>query len=254
MYLIRPPCFRSDLMGNAYWAPWWRTSILVQSPTSLPLPSMAAQNPRTTHGYILHALTMTMEMAISYLTSINIITPEYLTTTSTLLPTPDGSYIISHLCKDTSSQLTNFVISLSSHPPSTRHACYQRHSDKNQAPYPHHHCRLPPSTNRPYSTQPSQHNHTWKGICGPLPNPLTQTTNPTIPIPKVHQTKELTRRRSEKMTWVILLLQDPETVQTYEKYARESAYEADGDQPPPSNPPNRRHQNRDTPLARPKRT
>ena len=54
-------------------------------------------------------------MAISYLTSINVVTPEYLTITPTLLPTPDGAYIISHLHKDTSSQLTNFVISLA-HP------------------------------------------------------------------------------------------------------------------------------------------
>jgi hypothetical protein len=51
-------------------------------------------------------------MAISYLTSLNVVTPEYLTTTPTPLPTPDGACIISHLCKDTSSPLTNFVISL----------------------------------------------------------------------------------------------------------------------------------------------
>jgi hypothetical protein len=62
--------------------------------------------------------------------------------------------------------------------------------------------------------------------------PLTQTMNPTIPIPKVHQTKGLTSRRSEKMSWAILLLQDSETLQAYEEYARESAYEAEGDQPP----------------------
>ena len=41
-YLIRPPRIRSDLKGDAHWAPWWRTTILVQSPTSLPFPSMLA--------------------------------------------------------------------------------------------------------------------------------------------------------------------------------------------------------------------
>ena len=81
-------------------------------PTSLPLPIMSAQSPHTTQGYLLHALTMGMEMAISYLTSINITTREQLTTIPTLLPTPDRSYIISHLRKDTSSQMINFVISL----------------------------------------------------------------------------------------------------------------------------------------------
>ena len=47
-YLIRPPSRRSDLKGDAYWAPWWRTSIPVQSPTTLPLPTMSAQNPHNT--------------------------------------------------------------------------------------------------------------------------------------------------------------------------------------------------------------
>ena len=50
-------------------------------------------------------------MATSYLTPINIIPLEHLPTTHTFLPTPDGSYIISHLRKDTSSQMTNSVIS-----------------------------------------------------------------------------------------------------------------------------------------------
>jgi hypothetical protein len=53
-----------------------------------------------------------MEMANSYLSSLNITTPDSLHTSPALLPTPDGAYIISHLLKDTSSQLTNFVISL----------------------------------------------------------------------------------------------------------------------------------------------
>ena len=35
-YIIRPPRLRTDLRGDHYWALWWRTTILVQSPTSLP--------------------------------------------------------------------------------------------------------------------------------------------------------------------------------------------------------------------------
>jgi len=50
----------------------------------------------------------------SYLTSTNNITSEYATSPPTLIPTPDGSYIILHLRKDTSSQLINFVISMAS--------------------------------------------------------------------------------------------------------------------------------------------
>jgi hypothetical protein len=34
------------------------------------------------------------------------------------------------------------------------------------------------------------------------------------------------------MTWAVLLLQDRETLQTYEEFARESAYEEEGELPP----------------------
>jgi hypothetical protein len=56
-----------------------------------------------------------MDMANSYLSSLNITTPEFLKASPALLPTPDGAYVISHLRKDTSAQLTNFDISLA-HP------------------------------------------------------------------------------------------------------------------------------------------
>ena len=56
------------------------------------------------------------------------------------------------------------------------------------------------------------------------------------------------------MLWATTLLHDPDTLQTYEEYARESAYEADGAQPPPSNSPNHRHQSRETPTERSQRT
>jgi hypothetical protein len=76
---------------------------------------MYAHNPTITQGYLHQALTKGMEMAISFLASITVATPDYLSTTPTLQPTPDGAYIISHVRKDNSSQLTNFVISLA-HP------------------------------------------------------------------------------------------------------------------------------------------
>jgi len=34
------------------------------------------------------------------------------------------------------------------------------------------------------------------------------------------------------MIWAVLLLQDTETLQTYEAFARESAYEEEGEHPP----------------------
>jgi hypothetical protein len=53
-----------------------------------------------------------MEMAIPFLASLTVDTPEYHGTSLALLPTPDEAYILSHVRKDNSSQLTNFVISL----------------------------------------------------------------------------------------------------------------------------------------------
>ena len=44
-----------------------------------------------------------MEMAISFLASLTVVTHDYLITSPTLLPTPDGAYIISHVRKDNSS-------------------------------------------------------------------------------------------------------------------------------------------------------
>jgi len=51
-------------------------------------------------------------------------------------------------------------------------------------------------------------------------------------MPTVHPTKGLIGRRSAKMPWAVFLLYDPETLQTYEEYAREFFYEAERDQPP----------------------
>jgi len=44
------------------------------------------------------------------------------------------------------------------------------------------------------------------------------------------------------MTWAVLLLQDNETLQTYEAFARESTYEEEGDIPPYTNSSHHMHQ------------
>jgi hypothetical protein len=67
-----------------------------------------------------------------------------------------------------------------------------------------------------------------RAYLGLFQTPLTQTMNPTITMPTVHSTKGLTGREPAKMSWAFFLLKDPETLQTYEEYARESFYGADG--------------------------
>ncbi len=85
-------------------------------------------------------------------------------------------------------------------------------------------------------------------------NPLTQSMNPSVPIPKVHQIKGLTGRKIEKMAWAPTLLWDPETLRTYEDFAREAAYEMEDTQPQASTPPTHRAQHHPTPPTRHKRT
>jgi hypothetical protein len=102
-YLIRPPRLRSDLRGDTHWAPWWRTALLIQSTTPLPIPSMSVHDPTNTQGYLHQALTQGMEMANSFLASLTLATPDHLNATPTLQPTPYGAYIISHVRKDHSS-------------------------------------------------------------------------------------------------------------------------------------------------------
>jgi hypothetical protein len=188
---------------------------------------MSVQDPRITQGYLLHALTGGIEMATSYITSINIITPKHLATTPRLLPSPDGSYIISHLRKDTSSQKTNFVISLAN-PQAYAMLATTDTPIKIRLPTTiiiagsHHQQILFIQLN------PQNKSILGKAYASLYQNTLTHSTNPSVPIPKVHQTKSLTCRRSEKMSWARTLLHDPETLQTYEEYARVSAYEADG--------------------------
>ena len=67
-----------------------------------------------------------------------------------------------------------------------------------------------------------------------LQNPLTQNMNSKVPIPKVHQTKGLSGRRTEKMSWAFTVLQDPNTLWTLEDFAGKSAYEIEDAQSPPN--------------------
>jgi ribonuclease BN (tRNA processing enzyme) len=173
--------------------------------------------------------------AISYLSSTNNITSEYTTTPSTLIPTPDCSIIISHLHKDTSSQLTNFVISMAN---SHTYAIISTMDIPIKIRLPttiiiagSHHQQI-------VHIQLNPHNRNIMGraYAALFQNPLTQSMNPSIPIPKVHQTKGLTGRKIEKMAWALTLLQNPDTLRTYEDFAREAAYETEDTQPHASNP------------------
>jgi hypothetical protein len=56
-YSIRPSRLRTHARGDAAWTRWWRTAILIQCPTALPMPIMNDQAPHTPTGYLQIALT-----------------------------------------------------------------------------------------------------------------------------------------------------------------------------------------------------
>jgi hypothetical protein len=188
---------------------------------------MSAHNPTITQGYLHQALTQGMEMAISFLASLTVGTPDYLITTPILQPTSDGAYIISHVRKDNSSQLPNFVIFLA-HPRAYAMLATVETPIK---------IRIPTTITIAGSQhqqiihiQLNPHNISIldRAFLGLFQIPHTQSLQPTIIMPTVHQTKGVSGCRSAKMTWAVLMLQDTETLQTYKEYARKFAYEAGG--------------------------
>ena len=150
-------------------------------------------------------------MTPSYLSSTDNITSEYAIAPHTLIPTPDGPYIISHLRKGISSQLTYFVISMAS---SHTYAMITTMDTPVKIRLPttitivgsHH------QQNVHIQLNPHNRNILGKAYTCLFQNSLTQNMNSTVPIPNVHQTKGLTSRRTKKMAWTLTLLQDPDSL------------------------------------------
>jgi len=160
---------------------------------------MPEHNHTTTQGYLLQALTQGMDMANSYLSSLKITTPDYLNTSPTLLPTLDGAYIISHLRKDTSSQLTSFVISFA-HPQAYAMLAIIETPIKIRLLTT---ITIAGSHHQQFvQIQLNPHNISIFGraYLGLFHIPFTQTINSIIIMPTMHPTKGLTGHGSAKMS------------------------------------------------------
>jgi hypothetical protein len=53
---------------------------------------------------------------------------------------------------------------------------------------------------------PHNRNILGRAYAGLIQNSLTQSMNPSVPIPKIHLAKGLTGRKIEKMAWALTLL------------------------------------------------
>jgi len=99
-FTIKPPRIRKHHRGDEDWNPWWRTAILLQSPDTLPMPSTSSTGQAT--GYLHLAIAAALQASEALLYSIKSLTPTFASTSHDLRQAPDGSYVISHVKKDTS--------------------------------------------------------------------------------------------------------------------------------------------------------
>jgi hypothetical protein len=85
--------------------------LLVQSPDTLPLPTLDAYCGEPA-GYLGEALKHALHTSVAFLISIHEIHTSHSQASILLRAAPDGVYILSHVKKDSSTQLTNFISSL----------------------------------------------------------------------------------------------------------------------------------------------
>jgi hypothetical protein len=101
-FSVKPPKIRSHTRGDEAWNPWWRTALLVQSPDTLPLPNMSDNNIGHTTGYLHLALQQAKTMTSAFLSSIQELKTAHIQSSTILKHAPNGSFILAHQKKDTS--------------------------------------------------------------------------------------------------------------------------------------------------------
>ena len=82
--------------------------MLIQSPDSLPLPTLHALSGEAI-GYLKDALQQALQISVALLSSIRELKTEYTKTTLNLRAAPDGTYIISHAKKNRSPSSHQFA-------------------------------------------------------------------------------------------------------------------------------------------------
>ncbi len=85
---------------------------MVQSNAALHIPSPNVTSPASPTGYLQTTLLKGLALGIDYLSSVGQTTEVMSTLQLELQAAPDGAYLISHNKKSTSTQHTNFIISL----------------------------------------------------------------------------------------------------------------------------------------------
>ena len=209
----------------------------------------AVQDPRLPTGHLHLALQQAKATTEAFLSSIRELKSHHTQATTLLKRARDGSFILAHQKRDTSTQATNYIISMDD---PTVHAMLATQTDPTKV-------TLPTSTifrgqTRHQIATLNLTAHT-KSILGRtyaqlLTDPDITHLNNSLPLLQYNQTKGLTGKPSDKINWSTTLLGHHDVLQAYEEGLQE-----DQEEPPPSN--NTDQQNKEkppTPKTNPKTT
>jgi hypothetical protein len=102
-FSIKPPRIKAYTRVDEVWNPWRRTTVLVQSTDLVPLPNMSDNDTGDTSGYLRMALHQAKKTTKAFLSSIRELTTSHTQSNTNPKRAPDGSYILSHPKKESSS-------------------------------------------------------------------------------------------------------------------------------------------------------
>ena len=242
-FCVKPPRIRSHTRGDEVWSPWWRTALLVQSPDLLTLPNMGDNNIGYTSGYLQLALQQAKTTTEAFLSSIRELKTAHTQPSTTLKQAPDGSFILAHPKKDTSTHTTSYIISMAE--PAT-YAMFATLTDPTKVTLSIN-TIIRGQTRHQIATRDLTALHirsilerTYAQL---LVDPdITQLNNNLAPL-QYHQTKGLIGRPIDNVAWATTVMKRTDVLQAYEEGLQEQELED-----PPHNQPDIQKQGK-TPIS-----
>ena len=204
-FSIKPPRIKSHHRGDEVWYPWWRTALLVQSPDILPLPNMSDTNDGQPTGHLHLALQQAKAATEAFLSSIRELNKDHTQAPILLKRAPDGSFILAHQKRDTSTQATNYTISMAD---PTAYAMLATLTDPMKVTLPTNTIFRGQIRHQIATLNLTAHTRSLLGrtYAQLLTDPDITHLNNNLPLLQYNQTKGLIGRPSDKLNWATTLL------------------------------------------------
>jgi hypothetical protein len=209
-FTIRPPSIRSHLREDEAWNPWWRTALLIQSPYTMPLPTLDASRGEPT-TYLAEALKQALQTSIAFLTSIQELQATHIHPTILLRAALDGAFTLSHAKKDNSTQFTNFVVSIDDAMLATQTDPIKTTLSTATTTRGQTRRQITPINITAHASSVLGRNYGQL-----LMHPDITQLNPTTTPLRFNQAKGLRGRPIEKTAWATTILAHPDILTTYE--------------------------------------